>query len=235
MSSISSWDSDSITTLFSSLNTSSTTGVSLADYASIRNGSYSKLMKAYYANTDNEYIGSIASSADSSATLAKVQSSAGELSSAVNTLTASGSSSVFKQDDEGNYDTDKIYEAVKDFADSYNNVIKAADSSDTSSITNNTISMISTSSVNAKLLASVGISIDSDYRLSVDEDTFKKADMSTVKSLFNGTGSYAYQVGMKASVINSSAQIEAAKANTYTGTGSYSSTYDVGTLFSSET
>ena len=43
--------------LFSSLGTSSSSGTNLnflSDYASIKNGSYAKLMKAYYNNVDNE-------------------------------------------------------------------------------------------------------------------------------------------------------------------------------------
>ena len=54
MRGISSYDSSSISMLFSSLGSSSksinsgTLGINLSDYASIRSGSYSKLMKSYY-------------------------------------------------------------------------------------------------------------------------------------------------------------------------------------------
>ena len=69
---------------------------------------------------------------------------------------------------------------------------------------------------NESLLNSVGISIDSKTnKLSIDETAFKKADMSVAKSLFNGAGSYGYQVSAKASMINYYAQNEALKANTY--------------------
>ncbi len=43
-----------ITTLFSSLNNSGSYSFSLTDYASIKNGSYGKLLKAYYAKQAKE-------------------------------------------------------------------------------------------------------------------------------------------------------------------------------------
>ncbi len=45
----------------------------------------------------------------------------------------------------------------------------------------------------------------------MDETTFKGADTEKVKSLFNGTGSYAYSVATKAAMTESYAKSEAAK------------------------
>ena len=52
MRGISSYDSSSISTLFSSMNSSSSgsnfLGINLQDYANIKSGAYGKLMKSYY-------------------------------------------------------------------------------------------------------------------------------------------------------------------------------------------
>jgi hypothetical protein len=85
--------------------------------------------------------------------------------------------------------------------------------------------MVSQTATNENLLGKIGITIGSDNKLSVDEETFKAADMSTVKSLMTGTGSYASNIGTKASLINMYAQQDAAKASgLYTQSGTYLST-----------
>jgi hypothetical protein len=65
------------------------------------------------------------------------------------------------------------------------------------------------------------VTIGTDGKLSVDEETFKKADMTVAKSLFNSTGSYAYQIGTKASMINS-AVVTQSSGSAYTSTGALS-------------
>jgi flagellar capping protein FliD len=86
---------------------------------------------------------------------------------------------------------------------------------------------------NADALSEIGISVDSKSgTLSIDEDTFKSADTAKIKSLFNGTGSYAYGVATQSSMIDSYAQYEATKSNTYTGLGTYTTTYSAGDLLS---
>ena len=57
------------------------------------------------------------------------------------------------------------------------------------------------------------------------EDAFKKADMSTVKSIFTGAGSYGKTVQANASMIYGSAVAQLARisgSSTYGSTGSYS-------------
>ena len=55
--------------------------------------------------------------------------------------------------------------------------------------------------------------------------------MDKVKKLFNGTGSYAYGVATRSSLIDSYAQSEAEKANTYGKNGKYSYNYNSGNIF----
>lgn len=245
-----------ISSLFSSLNTGSTSGSSglaglLSDYNSIRNGSYGKLMKAYYNNVDNSAVksaynkavknGNTSAAADSTATIKELQSTTDDLTASARDLYTTGSKSVFNKkdvtDENGKimqqYDTDAIYKSVKSFVDDYNSVLEAADKSKDSKVQNSVIGMINYTKMESNMLGKLGITIGSDYQMSIDEDTFKKSDMSVAKSLFNGTGSYAYTIGSKSAMTNSYADMEAAKANTYNKYGSYGSTYSSGSIYNS--
>lgn len=236
--------SDSASTLFGSLSSSSSstsTTSLLSDYASIKNGSYAKLLKKYYATNSADSTSSTSTSADTTKKLASIESNAEDLKEAADALLTKGSNSVFKKvtttDESGNsttdYDTDKIYNAVSKFVESYNNMIDSTDDSNTKNIQNNATSMMNATAKNAALLGKIGITIKSDNTLSVDEDTFKAADMTTVQSLFNGAGSYGYNVSAKASMIDYYAATEANKSNTYNQTGSYSNNYSTGSNYSS--
>lgn len=229
----------------------------LSDYASIKNGSYFKLMKAYYSegstskqassivNSKKNNMSGNSVSADSNKTLAKVQSSTDKLKESADALLATGKDSLFAEkeittvDDDGNkkttkgYDKDAIYSAVSDFVKNYNSVLDASDDVNSTSILNRTASMVSATAANEKLLSSIGVTIGKDNSLSVDKETFMDADMTTVKSLFNGNYSYGYRVSAQASMINFAADNEAAKSGTYSGNGSYTNNYTSGNIFNS--
>ena len=244
-----------VSSLFSSLNnsTSGTSGLGslLSDYSSIRNGSYGKLMKAYYNNVDNGAVKSAynnavknsntSTAADSSATIKELQSTTDALTASAKNLYTPGSKSVFNKksvtDENGTtsqqYDTDAIYKSVKGFVDDYNSVIEAAEDSADSKVQNSVTGMINYTKMESNMLGKLGITIGSDYQMSIDENTFKKADMSVAKSLFNGTGSYAYTIASKSAMTNSYADMEAARANTYNKYGSYGSTYNAGSIYNS--
>ena len=139
---------------------------------------------------------------------------------------------VFTKDSGGSYDTDKIYKAVKSFADDYNSMLDTAGKSSTNRISRSVSSMKNETSYNEKPLKEIGITIDEKTgRLSVDETTFKSADTEKIKNLFNGTGSYAYSVATKAAMTESYAKSEAAKSNTYTKNGTYNYNYNSGNIF----
>jgi hypothetical protein len=251
--------------LFSSLSTSSSSSSSglssfLSDYASIKNGSYGKLMKAYYSSDASDEVKSLASSSTSSTSTTsstssltsaetkaytEVQSTTDDLKESADTLLATGTKSVFNKKDitttdengvestEKGYDTSAIYSAVSSFIKDYNSVINAADSVDDTTISNRVANMESTTSTYSSSLKELGITINDDNTLSIDKDTFKAADMDKAKSLFNGSGSYAYSVSASASMINYNADYALTKSSTYTTSGSYSSTYNLGSLYSS--
>lgn len=252
MRGISMYDSSSVSTLFSSLGSSKSTGsglfgINLSEYASIRSGSYGKLMRSYFSmdstkgtsksddstkNTIEDLATTTSTSKDSTKTLAAIESDAKELTDSAKALYTRSNNKVFTKDSGGSYDTDKIYKAVKRFADDYNSMLDTAGKSSTNRISRSVSSMKNETSYNEKPLKEIGITVDEKTgKLSVDETTFKSADTEKIKNLFNGTGSYAYSVATKAAMTESYAKSEAAKSNTYTKNGTYNYNYNRGNIF----
>ena len=171
MRGISSYDSSSISMLFSSLGSSSkstnsgTLGINLSDYASIRSGSYSKLMKSYYKLDSNDTKTSAkdktntstSTSKDSAKTLANIESAAEKLTASAKELYSTKSNSVFSKKADGNYDTDKIYENVSSFVEDYNSLLTTSAKSSASRIESSISSMKNLTSGNSKDLAEIGI------------------------------------------------------------------------------
>ena len=252
MRGISMYDSSSVSTLFSSLGSSKSTGsglfgINLSEYASIRSGSYGKLMRSYFSmdstkgtsksddstkNTIEDLATTTSTSKDSTKTLAAIESDDKELTDSAKALYTRSNNKVFTKDSGGSYDTDKIYKAVKRFADDYNSMLDTAGKSSTNRISRSVSSMKNETSYNEKPLKEIGITVDEKTgKLSVDETTFKSADTEKIKNLFNGTGSYAYSVATKAAMTESYAKSEAAKSNTYTKNGTYNYNYNSGNIF----
>lgn len=252
MRGISMYDSSSVSALFSSLGSSKSTGsglfgINLSEYASIRSGSYGKLMRSYFSmdstkgtsksddstkNTIEDLATTTSTSKDSTKTLAAIESDAKELTDSAKALYTRSNNKVFTKDSGGSYDTDKIYKAVKRFADDYNSMLDTAGKSSTNRISRSVSSMKNETSYNEKPLKEIGITVDEKTgKLSVDETTFKSADTEKIKNLFNGTGSYAYSVATKAAMTESYAKSEAAKSNTYTKNGTYNYNYNSGNIF----
>lgn len=252
MATISAYDSSSIGVLFSSINSGSKSssfgstdllGINYSDYATIRNGSYHKLLSAYYddGRKVEGITNSVSTSKDDTKTLARLEDKAENMSDSADALLATGKKSLFNKvtttDEQGvkttDYDKDAIYKAVNQFVSDYNSLIDEAGDSNTTSILRAAKTMVNYSKVNQNLLAKVGITIGSDNKLSIDEEAFKKADMTKVKSLFQDRGSYGYQISTQASLIDSYAKSESAKANTYGKSGTYTYNYNTGELYNS--
>ena len=53
-----------------------------------------------------------------------------------------------------------------------------------------------------KILSKIGITVGDNGKMSVDEEALKKADVATVKTLFDGHGTYGSQIAEKASSIS---------------------------------
>lgn len=197
----------------SMLNNSSTGSFNLMDYSMIKSGSYGKLMKAYYAKPGkvNSSHNSVANSPVKDSVKDKFESAAASLDkSGVTKLKAEadalkksaaelGSDKLWKMNN-GEYDNAAITKAVKGFAEGYNKVIDQASKVKISSsdISNGIRWMESMTGTMSKALARVGITVGVDNKLSVNEDTLSKADMKSVKSLFEGSYSYGGQIEAKA-------------------------------------
>lgn len=225
-----------INSLFSSMNTADNSssgsgdflGISYTDYASIKNGSYRKLVSSYYEKELEESgVSSSSASKDSEQTLTSIQKAADNLKTSARTLLDKGSKSLFttKTDEKGNsytdYNTDAVYKAVKSFVDNYNETVDAVTESDTMSILRTARNMVSFTSANEKALSEVGITVGSDNKLSIDEDKFKSASKARVQSLFQSSGGYVYQISAKATSLKSYAATEAKKAGSTDKASSY--------------
>lgn len=209
--------------------TSQTSSFSLSDYASIKNGSYGKLVKSYYRNEENEK--AAATSEKSSANLASVRSGADSLKSAADALSdpklwekkkiKTKNEETGEEEEKEDYDWDAITKAVNSFADAYNSVIGSSGNSDSKDVLRNASWMVGDTEKTAKLLEKVGIEVGADNKLTVNEDKLKEANVGTLKLLFTGHNSFAEKVSSKASGISRAA---AKTAATYTKDGTWSNT-----------
>ena len=205
--------------------------INLADYASIKNGSYKKLMKAYYKQEEEEK--AAAAGGDSKTKLTSIKATADELKSSAEALQKEDlwQKKTFTKTDEEtgeettyeDYDWEAITNAVKKFTDAYNSMVEGAGNSDTKNVLMNTSWMTKMTASNAKLLAKAGIEIGKDNKLSVDEEALKK-NISTTKFVFKGYNSFADKVATKAGGISDSAARAAADmASAYDKHGAYTS------------
>lgn len=195
----------------------------LADYASIKNGSYGKMMKAYYAKA-------VASEEeDSDSTTSSKKSSSGNKEK--DALTASAANSAYKSAEKlsstefSEDNLDEAYNAVSDFVKQYNSLIKNGSSSKNTAVQKQAQYLYDTMYSNYKLFAKIGITLNTDRTLSLDEDTFKKGNTATMKTLFNGSNSFADKVSYKASQMYRYAnEGKSVTAKSYTSNGTYSTT-----------
>lgn len=203
----------------------------LGDYAAIKNGSYGKMMKSYYAKlekqeaeesgeVDKKKAGKVKDSASASA--------AASLCKSASTLTS------LNYDDRSEENIGKITDSVSAFVKDYNSLMKSAAKSENSTVKKQAESLYNSYYTNYKLFAKVGITMNSDRTLSFDEDSMKKALQdtehgkgATVKTLFGGIGSFADKAVNKASQIYRAAgdgeAVTSSKAK-YAGVGRSSST-----------
>ena len=203
-----------------SINTNSNGGGSfdLADYASIKNGSYGKLMKAYYGQ---EKAQKAAESKDSNSKLALMAGNAGSMANAAKALMNESlwqKKSVSEKDGE-DYDWKAITKALKDFVDSYNKTIEGAGESGTKGVLRKASFMVKTTAAFKNTLEKAGISITGSNKLELNEEKLKEANISTLRTLFTGYNSFADKIMTKGNTLANEA---ASAGGTYTSSGTYS-------------
>ena len=58
-------------------------------------------------------------------------------------------------------------------------------------------------------LKKIGITMDENGKMSLNKDAFLAASSSDIKSLMNGTSSYAYQIGSQAMALSTTSSLQA--------------------------
>ncbi len=180
----------------------------LSDYASIKNGSYAKLMKTYYGTAQSS--SAAASKKSSSGNILdkildekknpKVSKEAQEANANLTTGLSSLKSSVAALQKDGTYtDTangksaaDKVVSAMKAFVSDYNNVVSAAKNSTLANKTAYVANMMNSTATNADKLAEIGVSINGNGTLELNEAKLKEAGVSKVQDLFSSDNIMSY-------------------------------------------
>ncbi len=211
-------------------------GFSLNDYASIKNGSYGKLMKAYYKEQKNG--GKSAEEVKQETQTKGVEYSetaslADKFDKSVSKLLNSSDLFELKEVTEKNedgventkfeYDRDAILSAVKDFAKSYNDLMSKATKSTNKNVARRAENLAGQVTNYYKQLKAAGIEINEDGTLKVNEDTIKNADVSALKRAFNGKDSMLGQIASKVDQIGNAAESAAKNLKGYTKSAKYAS------------
>ena len=162
---------------------------SLGDYGMIQNGGYTKLCKAYYAKE-----------AENSKTDTKTDTEVAEEAVSLKKKASTLSNMDYTEENKS-----KIASGVKDFVDSYNDLISSASNSDSTSVSNTAKHLSMYTKANETMLNRVGITIGSDNKLSVNSDTLNKANVADLKNLFKGSTSFIGRTSSYATSIYTSA------------------------------
>jgi len=200
-------------------------GFSLSDYASIKNGSYGKLVKAYYAKQDADKMSSGKDSVQKS-TLMKTGADALKKSAdALSNASLWEKKKITKKDEKTgeeteveDYDWEAITKAVKSFVEDYNDVIEKSGESNSKDVLRNAVWLTGITESNENVLSKIGISIGKGNKMELDEEALKKSEIGTLKTLFTGHNSFASKVSMKANSISNAA---ARASGTYKSNGTY--------------
>ena len=212
--------------LFGATQPVSTSGTfSLSDYASIKNGSYGKLLKAYYANQDAEKISSSKDSVQKSTLMRTGAEALKKSADALNNDELWEKKKIKKKDEKTgeetevvDYDWEAITKAVKSFVEDYNDVIEQAGESNSKEVLRNAVWMTGITESSENVLSKIGIKVGKGNKMELDEDALKKASIGTLKIIFTGHNSFANKVSMKANSISNAA---AWSSGTYKSNGKY--------------
>ena len=207
--------------------TDSGSAFNVSDYDMIKNGTYTKLMKAYYAQ---EKAQKASADGDSAPKLTLMAGNAGAMAKSAEALnqTSLWEKKIFTEKDEEtgeekqrqDYDWEAITKAMKAFVENYNKTVEAAGESNTKGVLRNAVWMTKTTSANEGMLSRAGITITTGNKLELDEEKLRSAVISVLKTMFTGHSSYAGQMASKGSMIATAA---ANAGGTYNSSGKYSS------------
>ena len=226
-------NTDTASSLFSSLSSSNSstnqTFSLLGDYASIKSGSYKKLLSAYYAlDSDSQK----ASTTNTKLTEKLDSESWKEVASDISSLKSSAGTLIETEITEEN--RSDIEKEISTFIKSYNEVLDSSSDVSSSSLSKKTEWMTRITGNYSDALEKIGITVKEDDTLSLDSEVLSKASLKDIESVFSDSNSYAGQVN---SAVNLMAQVasNSGSSNTaslYTSSGTYSnlsssSLYDI--------
>ena len=197
--------------MFQGLSSSSGSGSSnfLADYASLKSGSYGRLMKAYYGSGSSSSSVSSGSKAQTNNVLERileerrnpkvsedVKEANANLTAGIptlkNTVSTLQNENTYTDTQNGQSATDKVASAMKNFVSQYNDVVNAAKQSTLSNKTAYIANMMKTTKANADKLSEIGITVNKNGTLQFNEATMKSAGISKVQEMFSSKDSMSY-------------------------------------------
>lgn len=198
--------------LFSSLGSSAGSAASsnwLGDYAMIKNGSYGRLMKAYYAEAKASSTTTSNGKSNSSNVLDKIleekrnpkvskeaQKANASLTSGLSSLKTSVSalqnSKTYTDTENGQSAADKVSSALKAFVSDYNDVVTAAKNSTLTNKTAYVANMMNNTAANADALAELGIKVRANGTLQYNDVKLKAEDVSKAQELFSSQNILSY-------------------------------------------
>ena len=203
-------DYSSTASLFNTSSSSSSDSISslFSDYAAIKNGSYSKLLKAYYSKVES-------SDSDSDSSTVADKSTATAAQSLYSSLSALSAETVTEEN------RSDISSEVKEMVEKYNDLIESAGDSDSSTVLQRTLWMTNTTDAYSDLLNDIGITVNSDNTLSFSEDTFATANLTTINDLFDSNSSWLSRTIDKSNTIYAAASASTDTTSGYTAAGQY--------------
>lgn len=181
-----------------------------SERASIKNGTYKRLLKSYFGTVGGDSDGTTSARKNRGSdiidkllkekmypTVSKETKEANSnLTSGLNSLQSSVSalqkSSTYEDTENGSTAADKVVSAVKSYVTNYNDVVTASKSSTLTNKTAYVANMMSATSKYANELSEIGVSLKQDGTLQLDETKLKSADISKVQKLFSSDNIQSY-------------------------------------------
>ena len=168
--------------LFGGMQTPSTgSAFNLSDYAAIKNGSYGKLLKAYYAKQDAEKASSGGDTVQKSTLMKSAADVLKKSADALNNDELWEKKKIKKKDEKTgeeieveDYDWEAITKAVKSFVEDYNDVVEQAGDSNSKDVLRNAVWMTGITESNENMLSKIGITVGKGNKLELDEEALKK-------------------------------------------------------------
>lgn len=205
------------TYLFSSLGTNAYNAANsnfLSQYASIKNGSYAKLLKAYYSAEKSSgattgATDTTSAKSSSSSILEKileekrnpkvskdVKEANANLTTGLSNLKASvselQSDKIYTDTANGQSAADKVVSAMKNYVSNYNNAVNAAKGSTLTSKTAYVANIMRSTAANADKLSEIGVTVNADGTIELNEAKLKATDVSKVQELFSSEDIMSY-------------------------------------------